>query len=436
MNRILLVLLFFIAQISEALCQSNQKNTTDKKLSITLVNNINYVDTTFSDLPGNGFLIDIGDEILAVTCKHVFWENRPGNLNSISLDGKIKEWKMYVKDDVLQYVILGELLNTDNSEIIGERNTDKDYLVFKIKENHSKITPLKLSLTSVQPGDTLSKTGWTFKNKNAAVRVYKATAFDYSGSSLLIQNLVPQNEAGLSGSPVTNSNNQLVGIVSSWKYELSKQNWYEATCSTDYLWEVLYTYWLNKNNKEKSIKSFQEYLTSYQNLNGNKPVVSSFLYTELFYNNWLKSKGIKYGTVINYNEWSQELLKNYKIKIVLDDYRKSLLIFDSWKEKYISGKSALNDLEQALKTQKVFLPNFINFCEFAQEQTALGNQNKAIELLLFINDKIQNMGQVYAFLGDAYYAKGEKDLAKESYLKCLQTYPGYPKAIEGLDRLK
>jgi TolA-binding protein len=45
------------------------------------------------------------------------------------------------------------------------------------------------------------------------------------------------------------------------------------------------------------------------------------------------------------------------------------------------------------------------------------------------------MGQLYAYLGDAYLAKRDKALAKENYLKCIKTYPEYPMAVEGLLKL-
>lgn len=60
---------------------------------INLSNSIHYIDTSFTDLPGNGFLIDIGDEILAVTCKHTLWTSRSNEMKTVSFDGKLKEWK-------------------------------------------------------------------------------------------------------------------------------------------------------------------------------------------------------------------------------------------------------------------------------------------------------------------------------------------------------
>jgi len=403
---------------------------------ITLANSIVYSDTSFTDLPGNGFLIDVGDEVLAVTCKHVFWENRQKEMKTISFDGKLKEWKMVVINDPSQYVVLGELINANTNELIGERNTDRDYLVFKIKENRSKITPLKLSPSAVSPGDTLQEVGWSYKTKRSAAEPRAAIAYEYSGSSLLINKLVPENGAGLSGSPIIDRNNELVGIVSSWKLDGASSRWLEAPCSTDYLWEVLYWYWLTKNGKAKSIESFQGFLAHYKALNGRNPEPSSYLYTELFFGDWLASNDYKNGSVENYSLWSAAINQSNGVKVTMDSYRKSLLIFDSWKNNYLNGTTDFKDLEQKLTEAKVSLPGYIDFCEYAQTLSAAGKHDMAIALILSADEKIQHMGQLYAYLGEAYRAKGEKELAKAAYLKCFETYPNYPMAKVGIKTLE
>jgi tetratricopeptide (TPR) repeat protein len=426
-----ILILVYLSTIS--LCTYSQNRHIPQ---ITLANSIEYSDTSFTDLPGNGFLIDVGDEILAVTCKHVFWENRQKEMKTISFDGKLKTWRMVVINDPSQYVVLGELINENSNELISERNTDRDYLVFKIKENHSKITPLKLSTRAVQAGDTIYKVGWSFKTKISVAEPRTATAYKYLGSSLLITNLVQENGAGLSGSPVINQNNELVGIISSWRFDSSTGSWFEAPCSTDYLWEVLYNYWLTKNAKTKSIGSFQEYLTNFSAINGAKPEASANLYTNLFFPDWLKAHGYKYGSVENYASWTAESKQTNGVEITMDSYRKSLLIFDSWKNDYLAGSLNFKDLEQKLTEAKISLPCYLDFCEFSQELSAMGQHDKAIAILLSADEKIQHMGQLYAYLGEAYRAKGEKELAKAAYLKCFETYPNYPMAKDGMSKLK
>ncbi len=392
------ITLFVLILILISSCTTFSQNKTNQQT--TLVNQIQYYDTSFTDLPGNGFLIDIGDEILAVTCKHVFWENRQKDMKTISINGKIVEWKMIDKNDTSQYIILGDLINSDENEIIGERNTEKDFLVFKIKENHSNIKPLKLAVNHVQSGDTLYKTGRTFAFKNVEPKIYKSTVQKYAGSNLLCNMLVYENIAGLSGSPVTNKDGELVGIVSSWYFDLETENWYESPCSTDYLWQILYQYWLEKNKKAKSIDSFNDFLKNYEKLNSSNPEISDFVYTELFFTDWLKSQNYEFATTENFNEWTKIIKKNYNIDIVADNYRKSILIFDSWKQNYLSEKADIQNLEQLLTNENLVLPDLMNFYDLSMELTKLGTHDKAIEILLFADKIFQHSGQLYAYLGD------------------------------------
>ena len=60
-------------------------------------------------------MIDIGDEILAVTCKYTLWLDRSKKMKNINFEGKLKEWKMVVINDPSQYVILCDLINANSA---------------------------------------------------------------------------------------------------------------------------------------------------------------------------------------------------------------------------------------------------------------------------------------------------------------------------------
>jgi len=402
---------------------------------ISLANYIEYADTSYTDLPGNGFLLDTGDEILAVTCKHSLWANRAKEMHSVDFNGKLREWKMVVPNDPSQYVILGDLINTNSSEAIGESNTHRDYLVFRVRENHSRVLPVKLSPIAVQPGDTLFQAGWTFATKKGDPQSYPAVAVGYSGPSLLINSLVRKNIAGLSGSPVVNSKNELVAIVSSWEFNSSTGNWFEAPCSTDYLWEVLYTDWLTKNIKRKDISTFQEYLADFGSRNGIIPEPSPYLVTELFFGDWVQSQGKDYGCPEDFARWLETIGSAYPNPFSADNYRTVRLIFDGWKMDYMSGKAGPDILEKLMADKKLSLPGLSDFCDFAMELSVQGKPDLAVSLLLFADEKIQHMGQLYAYLGNAYLEKGDIESAKTAFSKCMTTYPEYPVAVDGLNKL-
>jgi len=336
---------------------------------------------------------------------------------------------MVVPNNSSQFIILGDLINADSNEIIGEQNVDSDFLVFKIKENHTSIIPLKLSPKLVQSGDTVYKKGWSFQHKNEPPHVYAAKAVQYYGASLLVNSLVYHNGAGLSGSPLLNGNNELVGIVSSWKYHLPDSAWHEAACSTDYLWIVLYKYWIKENNLNKNIETFNLFLQNYENKNYMKPEISSYLLTKLFYEDE-KNKSIS-----NYEKWINNIRRSFGNKILMDDYQKSILIFETWEKNYLQNKISFEGLIIELKNENITMPEMLYFCNFSQELITINRPELAIELLLFVDTIYQHAGQLYAFTGDAFKAKGDKVKAKEYYQKCLATYPEYPQAVKGLKNL-
>ena len=432
MKYFLLLIFFYSLQLQFSYSQSSYDSSKVQSMNVTLTNSIQFKDTSFIDLPGNGFLIDIGDEVLAVTCKHVLWENKPNDLLFVNLDEKLVEWKMINRDDTSQNIILGELINKNENKKISERNTDEDYLMFRIKENNSKTIPLKISPFRAAENDTLIKAGWTFKTKNLPLKPRFALAVGYSGGSLLIKSTNMENEAGLSGSPVLNNKNELVGIVSTWKYDNERTNWFEAVCSVDYLWYEIYRYWCRKNSKICSLQNLQEFLLYYKQINNRSPELSSSFYIRYFFKDWLNSRGIKNLSLKGFNIWASEIKKEYNVSVILENYYKVLFCFSDWKETFRKGTGTLNSFEDLMIKKGLYLPDFIEFCEFAEELCSAKEYKKAIELLTFAAEKTNNMGQVYAYLGDVYLAKGDKTKAKESYLKCLETYPGYPKAINGL----
>jgi len=397
--------------------------------NITLVNSITYNDTSFTENhPGCGFLIDIGDEILAVTCKHVLWENKPLNISSVDINDQITSWKMFIRNDKSQYVILDKLINNNPKEKIGEWNTDKDFLVFTVKKNHSNIKPLKLASARAQKGDTIYKVGWAFKDNNVPQQIYKSSVFKYSGPSILIQDFVRSNQAGTSGSPVINKNQELLGIVSSWKYDNETKAWYGAPCSTDYLWEVIYDYWLQKNNMQKNYASFNLFISYYNKKNSTAAIPSDNLITNLFFDNNICTRA-------DYDAFKKEAEKELNIKLNEDLYLTNNLIFNEWKSNYLMNKSDIENLKKIAEKENNFYYDFMMLSMFGLELIDSNNLEKALELMLFTQDEFPNNGQVYAFLADVYSAKGNKENAKINYEKCLKFYPGYPYAKDKLRNL-
>ncbi|MFH1195965.1 MAG: trypsin-like peptidase domain-containing protein [bacterium] len=207
---------------------------------IAMINHVEFTDSTFNNpIAGCSFLLDTGNEILAVTCKHSLWVAKSDTMKYINFEGTLKEWRMQRKDDSTKYLITDKLLNENREELIGEQNVNKDFLVFTIKENHCDVTPVKLRKTKLTQGEELYLVGWSFADKTGPQRIYKAKYFKSIESHILIEHADNSNLAGMSGGAVLDKDGLLVGIVSNYTFDDATQKWYGSPCSTEYLLEVL-----------------------------------------------------------------------------------------------------------------------------------------------------------------------------------------------------
>lgn len=206
---------------------------------ITLTNFVEFNRPAFNNnLAGCGFLLDYEGIIYAVTCKHALWVAKTDSMKTISFGEELKEWRMRRKDDSTKYVTTGRLLNEDKTELIGEQNVDKDYLIFEIIENNSDVQPVRIRKTELNPGEEVFMTGWGFKDKTGLQRIYKSTFVKNIKNHILLENL-DINLAGMSGSPLLDKNGYLVGIVSNYTQDELTKKWYISPCNTEYLLEQL-----------------------------------------------------------------------------------------------------------------------------------------------------------------------------------------------------
>ncbi len=64
---------------------------------IAVINQIDY-DDKHHPVAGCGFLLEVGDEVLAATAKHVLTYFKSAKMDSVDFEGTLKSWKMFPKD--------------------------------------------------------------------------------------------------------------------------------------------------------------------------------------------------------------------------------------------------------------------------------------------------------------------------------------------------
>ncbi|MBU8934143.1 MAG: serine protease [candidate division Zixibacteria bacterium] len=224
---------------STGLCQSNDNEPDEygqwmaKPQSewpqITMINQIEYTDNNHP-IAGCGFLLDTGDEVLAATAKHILIYFKSDSMKTVSFDNTLKLWKMFPKDNPDDVVVVGELINENKEELLGEAPTGQDWLLFTLKKRSQNIQPLKLRSSPMQEGETVYIIGWRYSDKDCPQVIYEGNFVRSEEGSFLIttKELEDNTMPGLSGSPVIDSRGYLLGLMS------QKAEKMERPSSTDY----------------------------------------------------------------------------------------------------------------------------------------------------------------------------------------------------------
>ncbi len=190
---------------------------------ITMINQIEYSDTLYP-IAGCSFLLDTGDDTLAVTAKHVLTYFKSREMNSVSFRKTLKSWKMFPKDNENDEVVIDQLINKDENEPIEDVPPEVDWVLFSIKSKSKNIQPLRFRNAPPVKGETVYIIGWRYSDKNCTQRIYEGTYVESAQGTVLIstKELADNKMPGLSGSPVIDSDGNLIGIMSSKAGKLEK----------------------------------------------------------------------------------------------------------------------------------------------------------------------------------------------------------------------
>ena len=191
---------------------------------ITMINRIEYVDKSFP-IAACSFLLEAGNDVYAVTAKHVLTYFKSDTMTTVSFNKTLKSWVMFPKNNPADTVVVDALLNEDPAEPINRViPSDVDWLLFSIKTRSDRIQPLRFREAPLEPGEKVYIIGWRYSDKDCPQVVYEGNYVESINGSVIISTkaLSDNKRPGLSGSPVVDSKGFLIGIMSQ-KYGLNEK---------------------------------------------------------------------------------------------------------------------------------------------------------------------------------------------------------------------
>jgi S1-C subfamily serine protease len=207
------------------------------------INDVQFNQSEFNNaFAGNGFLIKHANKIYAVTVKHVLFEAKTPDMKHVWLEEDLKQWRIHPLKDSDNYIQLGQLLNASQREEINSDILQKDWLLFEVEENNSSLTPLIIRKTPLKAGEKLRAIGCSYKNKETCNQdAYTGYFKSYTEHNLRMDlgDIPIAQLRGLSGSPVIDKDNNLVGIVSNVLPAKGESGLDFAPAKLDYLLSIL-----------------------------------------------------------------------------------------------------------------------------------------------------------------------------------------------------
>jgi V8-like Glu-specific endopeptidase len=276
--------LFLLLLPSVTFCQVREPwihNSKDKWPTIALVNNVLYKNGDRHQDPsvsyvGTGFLLNTGNDTLAVTVKHALYAARNKKTDRVVVNEALEKWKMYPKNNPKDSVIIGYLINEDSSEMLFTSENgvlQRDWLVFTTTSISPNIRPLTLTNSPVNVGQRVHMIGnpYAFQNTLSV----SGTIVKKSGEHLFVKldGVEKHVLGGASGSPILDHNGHLIGIFSNSKRNPKTGEVTYIINNTDYLKRILkrekplnadrrsVAKWLDSLLQHKSIKqALNEYV--------------------------------------------------------------------------------------------------------------------------------------------------------------------------------
>lgn len=217
-------------------CFCQQKSSTKTFPDITLLNKIQFYDTSLNQSKfACGFLLKYNDDSFAITAKHIIKVIKPATMTTLSFGTVIKEWSLFPLEKQNEQVVTGTLINEDKTQLLEDKSTyNDDWLIFSIKTNQTNVKALEVRTTALIPGEKLYVIGWTRKMESGPQRVYEFEYHKTIKNRILLKDiLVPEQFGGLSGAPLVDEQGKVVGIVSNGTVDPETGKKYFSPCTLD-----------------------------------------------------------------------------------------------------------------------------------------------------------------------------------------------------------
>jgi hypothetical protein len=187
----------------------------DRWPRIAMVNRIRYSDS-FHPMAGSAFLLNNGQEIVAVTAKHVLRFFKSDAMDSVSFQGTLVSWEMFPKDEPTDVTVIGALINENSDESLDEINADRDWLLLTVQQGPGNVESLRFRSTPLKIDEAVFVVGWRYTDEGAQ-HVYAGRYLRSEEGSILIDvpELTDNRVPGLSGAPVLDAQGYVIGIMSS-----------------------------------------------------------------------------------------------------------------------------------------------------------------------------------------------------------------------------
>lgn len=213
--------------------------------TIALINEVQYkngdryIDPSFR-YAATGFLINTGSDTLGATAKHILWIAKNKQSSGVSINAHLRQWVMRPKGNTQNFALMDQLLNEDPTEKLegaGSSITERDWLVFSIKQTSPQLYPLKPRYTPLQAGEKVYIISCPYND--STTQIHEGIVVRKYGLDIFIDRDPKANMGGSSGSPVIDAQGYLVGVISASTFDNQSNKPVVVAISTEYLAGVL-----------------------------------------------------------------------------------------------------------------------------------------------------------------------------------------------------